>query len=107
FREEIEHARSAEIDQRIAQAIKQLDHLLASGKPIEAEKEADKIRRLYPDAPQVKDLDAHMENAKIEIKRGIERRFMEAYNHEDWEVAYAVIPEMDHHFTAGEAERFT
>lgn len=106
FREEIEAARRAEIEQKITRAIAELDLLIRDGQWDRAAIEAAKIQRLFPDSPRVRTLDRRVREAREERKRKLERDFLQASQRDEIDRAIDLLKELDKYLTEAEAEPF-
>jgi hypothetical protein len=106
FREEIIRARAAEMEAQIKRSMDSFERLLQAREWDKAGAEAAKVQRLFPDAPQVRDLGKRVRDAREEHKRNIEREFLEAAQRDDVEKAMDLLKELDLYLTEAEAEPF-
>jgi len=107
FRSRIEMARFETMERRVGAAIAHLDQLLAERRWAEAESEAGRVARLYPDSPRVEGLHHHVHVARDNYKKDLERRFLHAANDEArTDEAMDLLEELDHYLSEEEAKRF-
>lgn len=107
FRGRIDLARAEIQERRVADAIARLDGLIVQRRWDVAVREAQRIRRLYPDSTRVERLRERVEQARAVYKTDLERRFLEASatgNRVD--EAMLLLKEMDSYFSESEAEPF-
>ncbi len=107
FRQEIEHARREHYEAEINAAIGRLDHHLDDRNWAASHQEAGRIRRLFPDAHVLHEIDHRIEVARREHKADLESRFLEAAQHEDVEKAMSLLRELDRYLTQDEAAQYT
>ncbi len=106
FRAKINAARSMTTQNKVSQAIVQLDSLISSHTWGEAMNEAARISRVYHDSPLVDGLRHRVEAAKERYKHDLERQFLLAAQEDRIEQAMELLKEMDHHLSEHEAEQF-
>jgi len=106
FRERIQNARAASLNARIAQSMVGFENLLNNAEWDKAHAEAAKIQRLYPDAPQVRDLPRRVKEAWQARKHDLERRLLQSASHDDVEGAMEALRELDRYLTPQEAAPF-
>ena len=103
FREEIEQAREASREEKITQAIREIDEMLESQEWEKAAAAAAKVKRLYHESPRVAELPRRVEQARERHKHQLERDFLEAAKREDVESAMRLLKELDKYLTEEEA----
>ncbi|MEM1212373.1 MAG: hypothetical protein AAGI68_08755 [Planctomycetota bacterium] len=106
FREQINAARTAEIDEKIKQAMAKLDGMLKRHAFDTATVEALKIQRLFPDTPKVADVQQRVARARAEYKEELEQRLIEADERDDVDGAMEIIKQLDSYLTVSEAAKF-
>jgi tetratricopeptide (TPR) repeat protein len=106
FRSEIMAARAADLQHRITDAIADLDKLIDRRDWDSAVAYTQKLQRLYPDQPQVRDLMRHVTEARDRHKKELEREFLEAANRDDVDRAMELMKTLDRYLSSAEAERF-
>lgn len=107
FRQEIEHARREHYEAEIQEAVRRLDEYLAKRDWAAAHQEAGRIRRLFPDAHVLHEIDHKIEGARREHKLDLESCFLKAAEHEDVEQAMTLLRELDRYLSPDEAAQFT
>ena len=106
FREQIQAARAAEHDHKVAQAIDKLDQMLTHCEWDAADAEAAKIQRLFPDSLRTKDIQRRVDEARQKHKIDLEREFLRAAERDDVDRAMELLREMDKYLTEQEAAPF-
>jgi len=104
FRKRIEEARRESMDRAVTEAIAVLDALIGEARFDEAQAEAAKIRRLFPDSPRSEGLRERVEAARLEFRRDLERKFLIAAEEERMEDAMDLLQRLDAFLTPQEAE---
>ncbi|MEM6391843.1 MAG: hypothetical protein AAF797_03635 [Planctomycetota bacterium] len=106
FREQINAARTAETEEKVAQALTKLDGMLKRHAFDTATVEALKIQRLFPDTPKVADVQQRVARARADYKAELKSRLSEADQRDDVDGAMEIIKELDSHLTVAEAGEF-
>lgn len=106
FRAQIAKARSASQVSRLNEAVGSFDRLIADRKWDEAEEEAQRVARLFPDEARARGLVGRVPAAQEKYKNDLERRFLVAAEQERIDEAMELLREMDHYLTREEAEAF-
>ncbi|MCC7191863.1 MAG: hypothetical protein IT444_03680 [Phycisphaeraceae bacterium] len=106
FRDEIIHARAAEMAERVKQAIGRFEDMLSHQEWELAAQEAQRIQRLYPEHTQVRELGRRVREARETHKHELERDFLQAAERDDVERAIELLKELDKYLTESEAEPF-
>jgi len=106
FRTRIERARAETLDAQVSEAIGRLDELIDQRRWSDAFAEAASIGRLYPESPRVDGLQERVATARDRFKHDLERRFLEAAQREDTELAMNLLKELDLYLTEDEAEQY-
>lgn len=106
FRTRIETARYQTLERRVDDAIRGLDSMIVGRRWDDALAEASRISRLYPDSPRVEGLRHRVVQAQSRYKSDLERRFLHAAQQDRAEEALALLKELDHYLTEGEAEPY-
>jgi len=107
FRQEIEHARREHYEHEIRESVARLDEYLRNRDWQKVHQEAGRIRRLYPDSHVLHEIDRRIETARMEHKKDLEAKFLQAAKHEDVEQAMELLRERDRYLSPEEAEQFT
>ncbi|MCL4220337.1 MAG: hypothetical protein KJZ65_03100 [Phycisphaerales bacterium] len=106
FRTRIETARYQMVERRVDEGIRALDNLIVQLRWTEANAEAARLSRLYPDSPRVEGLRHRVETARQRYKAELERRFLTASESGDVEEALELLKELDNYLTESEAEPY-
>lgn len=106
FRTRIETARFQMVERRVDEGIRALDSLIVQLRWTEANAEAARLSRLYPDSPRVEGLRHRVETARQRYKAELERRFLTASESGDVEEALELLKELDNYLTEAEAEPY-
>lgn len=104
FRARIEMARHEIQERRVNDSIARLDGLIVQRRWDVAQREAMRIRRLYPDSTRTERLRERVEQAKMVYKSDLERRFLDAAQHSRVDEAMNLLKELDAYLTEQEAE---
>ena len=105
FRETIEAARRDRFDEQVRDALATLDESLARRDWAAAYAEAARMRRLFPEAGVVEELEGRIASAREEHKRHLRGRFLAAAEHGEVENAMALLRELDRYLTKSEAQQ--
>ena len=103
FREKIVSARAAQYQERVNNAVDNFERLLAGQHWDSATAEAAKLQRLVPESPRTAGLDERVVQARKQHKQELERKFLEAAQRDDVELATSLLQELDNYLTEGEA----
>ena len=103
FREKIVSARAAQYQERVNNAVDNFERLLAGQHWDSATAEAAKLQRLFPESPRTAGLDERVVQARKQHKQELERKFLEAAQRDDVELATSLLQELDNYLTEGEA----
>lgn len=106
FREQIQAARAAEMDTKVANAINELDQILTRCLWEQAAVVAAKIERQFPDSPRVVNLAQRVKDAKDCHKHSLENQFLQAAERDDVDLAMELLKELDKYLTETEAAPF-
>ncbi len=106
FRARIDTARFETIERRVGAAIQNLEHMLHEHRWAEAEGEAARVARLYPDSPRVEGIRHRVHEARDTYKRELERRFLHAAQNEQIDEAMDLLEELDSYLTDAETSQF-
>jgi hypothetical protein len=93
-------------DSRICEEIGKLEQLLVSHNWVEAYQDAARLRRLFPDAPQLHGLEQKIADVRTQYRHDLETRFLGAAEREDVEQAMKLLRELDGYLTPDEARKF-
>ncbi|MFO0874425.1 MAG: hypothetical protein U0575_10695 [Phycisphaerales bacterium] len=105
FRGTIEAARRERYEAHVRDCVQMLDEALVRRDWAAAHQEAARIRRLFPDAAIVVELDQRIAAARDEHKRQLVERFLHAANHGEVETAMDLLRQLDRYLTKQEAEQ--
>lgn len=103
FRAQVMAARNAQREEHIGEAIREFDSLLMQREFEKARIEADKLQRLYPDSDRARGLGQRVTDALEQLKRNLEREFLEAYKRDEIDKAWQLLTELDKYLTEAEA----
>lgn len=106
YREQIENLRHASINDRVKEALVGFEDLLKKTEWDKATAEAAKIQRLFPDAPQVRDLPKQVSEAWQARKHELERKLLQSASHDDVESSMETLRELDRYLKPEEAAPF-
>lgn len=104
FRSRIERARAQTLDQRVVEALAELEELVRRRQWTEAYADAARIMRLYPDSHRVDRLRERIDQARMAVRRELEQRFRAAAEREQVDEAMELLRELDAYLTPAEAE---
>jgi hypothetical protein len=93
-------------DTRICEEVSKLEQLLVSQKWVEAYQDAARLRRLFPDAPQLHGLEQRIADVRVQYRHDLEARFLHAAEREEIEQAMLLLRELDGYLTPDEARKF-
>lgn len=93
-------------DARICEEVGILEELLKSRKWVEAYQDAARLRRLFPESPQLHGLEQRIADVRTQYRHDLEARFLEAAKRENTEEAMLLLRELDGYLTPDEARRF-
>lgn len=106
FRQRIERTRTESMDRKVGDAVRNLDALIVRGQWDEAESEAARITRVYPDSTRVEGLRHRVARARDRYKADLERRFLNTAKEGRVEEAHELLKELDNYLTEIEAEPY-
>lgn len=106
YRQQIIDARHRQQEQRIEQAINDVRNICARHDWDTAQREVDRLRRLYGSDHRIKALPYQIEQARQEHKRDLERTFLRAAEQGDTVNAMALLKELDRYLTPQEAAAY-
>lgn len=103
FRARIESKRGEMHDKRVSDAIARLDGLIIQRRWDVALRESQRIQRTFPESHRVEQLRERVEQARAVYKVDLERRFLDAAQHEQFDEAMELLKELDGYLTEQEA----
>lgn len=103
LREELENARKATHDEKIAAALQRFNALCEARKWDQAHSEVDRLRLLYPQEPQISALPRELEQRRRHYKRDLLKRYEEAVRLANVDAAHTLLLELDHYLAPNEA----
>lgn len=106
FRQQIEEARRIDQEQKVAAGITVLEQKIADHDFVAADREAARLKRLYPDSPAVEDLAKRVKTARDQYKHELERAFLHASEREEIDRALDIMKVLDKMLSHDEAEPF-
>jgi hypothetical protein len=104
FRARVELARAETEDALVTELVQALDRLILSCNWPEAQAEAARIHRVFPDSPRTEGLERRVARARDRYKSELERRFLHLARDERIDEAFDVLKELDQYLTEAEAE---
>lgn len=104
FRQRLEQARKATVDERYAAAVQRFDMLCEQHKWAQARTECQRLQSLYPDEPRIRDLSLEIERRRQEVKDGLLKEYDQAVRGEDIERAHRLLFALDQYLVPQEAE---
>lgn len=106
FRQHIIDARQRQRDQEIDRAVIAVDEMCNRYDWAAANREVERLQRLYGDDARIKALPQRVERARDEHKHDIERQFLRAAEVGDTDSAMKLLKELDMYLTPQEAEAY-
>ena len=106
FRRHIEESRADAQNARLREAVQRCEALIGARQWTAAYAEAARIKRMFPDAPHVQELDQGVRAAWQDYKHALERQFLEAAGADDIDEAMEILRELDAYLTPREAEPY-
>lgn len=105
FRETIESMRREHYEKSLQESMATLEAAIAEHDWAAARQEAARVRRLFPEAGIVEELDARIEAARESHKAAMIERFVAAAEHGEDETAMRLLRELDRYLTREDATR--
>ncbi len=106
FRRRIDRARLVTLEHQLDSAISQLEDLVLHRQWDEAQREAARIARAFPDAPRAQNAPERIRREVERFKVDLERQFLEAAEDERVDEAMELLKRLDLHLTEDEAAPF-
>jgi len=106
FRRRIDRARQVTLEHQLDAAIGQLEDLVLHRHWDEAQREAARIARAFPDSPRAQASPERVRREAERFKADLERQFLEAAEDERVEEAMDLLKRLDQHLTEDEAAPF-
>lgn len=103
LRRQIDRARFRTVERNVADAIAEMDAMLAQNNWAEAQVAAIRIGRMYPDSPSVEGLRHRVERVRLAYRTDLERRFTAAAENERVEEALDLLEELDQYLSEADA----
>ncbi len=107
YRGRILEARRVQYESQVHAALSHFDDILASRDWAAAHHEAARLKRLFPDAPAVQEIDQRILAARDQHKAELERQFLEAAEREDVPHAMDLLRQLDRYMSREEASRLS
>jgi hypothetical protein len=105
-RERITQAAAEEREAKVTAGIARLQEILARHDFPAAAREANRLKRLYPEHEKTQDLQREVAQAREKYKQDLERQFLEAAQRDDVDKAVVLLEQLDQYLTPQEAEPF-
>jgi len=102
LRVELERARRATTEERIAGALKRFESLCERQKWAQAQKEIERLKTLFPNEPRIAGLPQELEMRKQQYKRKLLKDYDEAVRVQNVDLAHRLLVELDHYLTPDE-----
>ncbi|MGD1915377.1 MAG: hypothetical protein ACFCBV_04210 [Phycisphaerales bacterium] len=106
FRRRIDRARLVTLEHQLAAAMSQLEDLVLHRQWDEAQREAARIARAFPDTPRAQNAPERIRREVERFKVDLERQFLEAAEDERVDEAMELLKRLDQHLTEDEAAPF-
>jgi hypothetical protein len=106
FRQQILDVLNQQREEKILKAIEDLDAICARHDWPAANREVERLRRLFPESRRVETLTSRVEEARENHKRELERQFLHAAETGDADNAMVLLKELDKYLTPAEAEPY-
>jgi tetratricopeptide (TPR) repeat protein len=106
FRSRIEEARRQDQEAKVAAGVQKIEQLLGDHDFAAANREADRLQRLYPSVEKVEELPGRVETARELYKKELERAFLHASERDEIDRALEIMKKLDTLLTHDEAEPF-
>lgn len=106
YRQQIIDARARKREQSIEEAVRRIDVVCSRYDWPLAEREIDRLLRLFPEDARIAGLPRRLEHAREDHKRELERDFLRASEVGNTEKAMAMLKELDMYLSPQEAEAY-
>lgn len=106
FRRRIDRSRRATLEHQLNGAMSQLEDLVLHRQWEEAQREAVRIARTFPEAPRAQAAPERVSREVERFKVDLERQFLEAAEDDRVEEAMELLKRLDQHLSEGEAAPF-
>ncbi|TWT45192.1 hypothetical protein RAS1_16140 [Phycisphaerae bacterium RAS1] len=103
LRSEVERARAATADERVAGALQRFEGLCDMQKWEQARREADHLRSLFPDDARIRSLPGELELRRNRLKRELLTAYSEAVRTENVDRAHKLLVQLDEFLSPNEA----
>jgi hypothetical protein len=103
LRSELADARKATIEERIESAAKRIDRLCEKRRWSSAHRDADRLRKLFPDNERVGELHASIDARQQHFKRKLLKQYEQASRRNDIALATRLLVELDQYLEPNEA----
>lgn len=103
LRKELEATRKATQEEKIDRAVRRVDEIIAAGDWARAAREADRLRRQYPESDAVAELPGRIQSAQAKHKRELLQAYDRAVRKNDIEGSIELLRELDRYLTPQEA----
>ncbi len=103
LRQQLDEARKATIDERVATAVARFDKLCKEHKWAQARKECERLTLLYPDEPRIARLSEEIEQERQDVKQELLKEYEKCVGGEDIDRAHRLLFELDQYLMPQEA----
>ena len=106
YRRHIDERRADVMYRRMRKAVEHCEALYSTREWTAAYAEAARIKRMFPEMPQVQDLEDRVRQAWHDHKQALEQQFLDAAGQSDAEEALEILKELDSYLSPREAEPY-
>jgi len=106
YRRHIEERRADVMYRRMRKAVEHCEALYSTREWTAAYAEAARIKRMFPEMPQVQDLEDRVRQAWHDHKQALEQQFLDAAGQSDAEEALDILKELDGYLSPREADPY-
>lgn len=104
FREQLDQARRATSDERVAVVLKRFEKLCDEHKWGQAREDCRRLQTLFPDDARIRALPQELEGRRRQFKDGLLKEYEQAVRNEDIDRAHRLLFELDQYIVPEEAE---
>jgi hypothetical protein len=106
FRDQINTTMRAAIERRIRETAENVDNLLKKFEWRAAQRESDRLKRQFPDNPEVAAIAEKIETARDSHKRELLKNWKDAVAKDDVDTSVGLLKQLDQYLTPSEAEAY-
>lgn len=103
LRKETEDSRKAGVEEKVEQAVRRLQDIVNTHDWDRAQREAQRIMKMFPAHAKVASLPQRIEHARLQTKRALLQRYSEAVQKKDVETGVTLLKELDGYLAPQEA----